>query len=162
MLLLMYQDKGHFPFLFKDINYIGTLPGIDFWTDITYLEYNAIYAKYKHQLWSFRNEAIKYCKLDCMSLYAVIVKFNKLIFSEFKVNIHSSLTLSSLAMRIYKTQYMPNNTIYQILGSVRRDIKKSYTPPPRGSPPPRTGRRTTAPCFARHKAAAAPAPAGQP
>ena len=84
MLLLMYQDKGHFPFLFKDINYIGTLPGIDFWTDITYLEYNAIYAKYKHQLWSFRNEAIKYCKLDCMSLYAVIVKLNKLIFFEFK------------------------------------------------------------------------------
>ena len=106
MLLLMYQDKGHFPFLFKDINYIGTLPGIDFWTDITYLEYNAIYAKYKHQLWSFRNEAIKYCKLDCMSLYAVIVKLNKLIFFEFKVNIRSSLTLSSLAMQIYKTQYM--------------------------------------------------------
>lgn len=116
----MYQDKGHFPFLFKDINYIGTLPGIDFWTDITYLEYNAIYAKYKHQLWSFRNEAIKYCKLDCMSLYAVIVKLNKLIFFEFKVNIRSSLTLSSLAMQIYKTQYMRPACVLRIAELRRR------------------------------------------
>ena len=120
MLLLMYQDKGHFPFLFKDINYIGTLPGIDFWTDITHLEYNAIYAKYKHQLWSFRNEAIKYCKLDCMSLYAVIVKLNKLIFFEFKVNIRSSLTLSSLAMQIYKTQYMRPACVLRIAELRRR------------------------------------------
>jgi len=30
-------------------------------------------------------------------------------------------------MKIYKTHYMPENTIYQITGNVDRDIRQSYT-----------------------------------
>lgn len=47
--------------------------------------------------WSFKDEAIKYCMIDCKSLMEVLIQFNKLVYGEFKVNIFSSLTLPSLA-----------------------------------------------------------------
>ena len=40
---------------------------------------------------------------------------------------HSVLTLPSLAMKIFKVHYMPNNTIYQILGQVEKDIRQAYS-----------------------------------
>ena len=33
----------------------------------------------------FKNESIKYCKLDCKALHEVLSAFNKLIFEQFKV-----------------------------------------------------------------------------
>lgn len=78
-------------------------------------------------MWSFKTEAIKYCKSDCQSLHEVLTKFNELIFNEFSINSHKLLTLPALAMRIYKTHYMPANTIYKILGEVEKNIRSSYT-----------------------------------
>ena len=40
---------------------------------------------------------------------------------------HSVLTLPSLAMKIFKVHYMPNNTIFQILGQVEKDIRQAYS-----------------------------------
>ncbi len=37
------------------------------------------------------------------------------------------LTLPALAMKIYKTLFMPKDTIYQLLGQVERDIREGYT-----------------------------------
>ena len=78
-------------------------------------------------MWNFKEEALKYCMLDCKCLHEIIVKFNELIFSNFSVNIHKSLTLPSLAMRIYKSQFMPKNTIFQLSRGVESDIRQSYT-----------------------------------
>ena len=78
-------------------------------------------------MWNFQTEATKYCKLDCQSLYEVIVKFNELIYKEFKVDSHTVLTLPSLAMKIYKTHYIPADSIYQLLGKVQEAIRSSYT-----------------------------------
>jgi len=78
-------------------------------------------------MWNFQLEAIKYCKLDCKTLHDILTKFNELIFNEFKVNVHKPLTLPALAMRIYKTQYMPADTIYQLLGKPEVNIRNSYT-----------------------------------
>jgi hypothetical protein len=30
-------------------------------------------------------------------------------------------------LRIYKSQFLPKNTIYQLLGNVEKDIRQSYT-----------------------------------
>ena len=65
--------------------------------------------------------------LDCKSLFEVLVKFNDLVFKEFKINIFSSLTLPSLAMKIYKALFMPIDTLYQINGPIDSDIRQSYT-----------------------------------
>jgi len=122
-------SKGYFPFKFTNIFYKGLLPLIEYWKDITQAEYDSLHLQFPGGNWSFKDEAIKYCKLDCKCLFDVLIKFNELIFNEFKVNVNSSsiFTLPSLAMRIYKSQFMPENQIYQLLGKVERDIRQSYT-----------------------------------
>lgn len=111
----------------SDINYTGELPSFEYWSDISQADYESLLSEFNESEWSFKNEAIKYCKLDCKCLFDVLVKFNELVFNKFNVNIHSALTLPSLAMRIYKSHYMPKDSIYQILGNVERDIRESYT-----------------------------------
>jgi hypothetical protein len=126
--------KSHFPFNLSDINYVGEFPSFEYWSGITKDEYDSIkhqftiQSKYNNDsLWSFRGEAIKYCNIDCKCLFDVLAKFNELLFIEFKLNIHGALTLPALAMKIYKIHYMPKDTIYQIHGTVEKDIRESYT-----------------------------------
>ena len=121
------SPKGFFPFLLTDIFYKGVFPKFEYWTGITVEEYITIATNYIGISWNFKDDAIKYCKLDCKCLFEILVKFNELIFNHFKVNINLSLTLPALAMRIYKSQFMPANTIYQLLGRVESEIRQSYT-----------------------------------
>jgi DNA polymerase family B len=120
-------SKGYFPFKLTNIFYTGIIPRFENWIGITLSEYGLIKANYKGKIWSFQSEAIKYCKLDCKALHEIIIKFNELIFNEFKINVHTPLTLPALAMRIFKTHYMPENTIYQLLGKAEYNIRQSYT-----------------------------------
>jgi hypothetical protein len=117
--------KGYFPFKLTNIFYIGILPKIEYWTGIDTNIYNNLLSEYSKG-WNFKNEAIKYCQLDCKCLFDILIKFNELIFSEFQVNIHKSLTLPALAMRIYKVNFMPKDTIYQILGKPEEAIRQSF------------------------------------
>ena len=119
--------KGYFPFLLTNIFYTGVIPKFEYWTGISLSDYTSLKNEHGKRMWSFEQEAIKYCILDCKCLHDVLIKFNELIFNYFKVNINSSLTLPSLAMRIYKSQFMPENTIYQLLGKVEQNIRNCYT-----------------------------------
>ena len=119
--------KGYFPFLLSNIFYTGILPKFEHWTGISISEYESIAKVYKNRMWSFQQESIKYCKLDCLCLYEILIKFNELIFNEFSINIHNSITLPALAMRIFKTHFMTKDTIYQILGNPFHNISESYT-----------------------------------
>jgi len=124
--------KGYFPFLLNNIYYSGVIPKFENWTGISVSDFENLVTKYKSKLWSFQLEAINYCKLDCKTLHEVLTKFNELIFNNFKINIHKSLTLPSLAMRIYRTHYMTKDSIYQILGWSETNkpewsIRNSYT-----------------------------------
>jgi hypothetical protein len=76
-------------------------------------------------MWSFQQEAIKYCKLDCETLHQVLSKYNELIFEKF--NINKSITGPSLTMRIFQSHFMPKDTIYQLLGQTEFDNRQSYT-----------------------------------
>ena len=120
-------SKSYFPFLLKNIFYSGVIPKFEFWTDISISDFENLVSKFKGKMWSFQLEAIKYCKLDCKTLHEILVKFNELIFNEFKININTPLTLPALAMRIYKTHYMPKDTIYQMLGRPEWHIRESYS-----------------------------------
>jgi hypothetical protein len=119
--------KGYFPFKLFDIFYTGLIPRFEYWTGISISEYITFAKNYVGKTWSFKDEAIKYCKLDCQSLHEILTKFNELIFNKFKIDINTSLTLPALAMKIYKSQFMPDNTIYQLLGPIDKDIRQSYT-----------------------------------
>ena len=120
--------KGYFPFLLNNIYYSGVLPALEFLSKLSPSIYESIQSEYKSKkMWNFQIESTKYCKLDCQSLYEVIVKFNELIYKEFKVDSHTVLTLPSLAMKINKCHYMPENSIYQLLGKVESAIRESYS-----------------------------------
>ena len=120
-------SKGYFPFDLTDIFYFGVLPKINYWGNIPLSAYTQLINKFNRKLWSFKEESIRYCQLDCKCLYEVLTKFNELIYNEFKVNIHKPLTLPALAMKIYKTNFMPKDSIYQIAGAVEQSIRESYT-----------------------------------
>jgi hypothetical protein len=119
--------KGYFPFKITNIFYSGILPEFAQWTGISLTTYDSLISEYAGKIWDFQNEAIKYCKLDCKCLHEVLTKFNELIFKEFKVNMTKSLTLPALAMRIFKTHFMTENSIFQLLGKIESDIRESYT-----------------------------------
>jgi hypothetical protein len=74
-----------------------------------------------------RDETIRYCEIDCISLYQVLFKFNELIFNLFSLNIFKFPTLSSLAFAIYRSNFIVADTIPQISGQVEKDIRMSYT-----------------------------------
>ena len=112
--------KSYFPFNLSNIFYKGLLPEIELWENIPNSEYTNIIAEFTGKVWDFKEEAIKYCKLDCQSLHEVLTKFNNLIYSKFKINIKRSLTFPALAMRIYKAHYMPENSIYQFIWISRK------------------------------------------
>ncbi len=119
--------KGFFPFKLTNIFYNGILPKFEYWTGISLSEYELLVKEYLGITWNFKDQAIKYCKLDCSSLHEILIQFNQLIFNHFKINIHKTLTLPQLAMKIYKTHFMPKDTIYQILGKPEYFIRESYT-----------------------------------
>ena len=80
------SKKGIFPYNFVsevDLNYIGNVPDYKYFTDISIDEYNSYSSKYNaSKEWNLKNELIKYCEQDCISLYQVIDKFSDLIFNQ--------------------------------------------------------------------------------
>jgi len=141
------ENKGIFPYLFvnnKNINldYNGKFPRFKFWDfenkydTPEYLDYKNSYIKYrstfKNKTWNLKNETIKYCELDTEILYQVLMKFNEIIYSKYKVNAFKYPTISSLAFAIYRTNYLSVNennysTIPIIKDNLYKALKLGYT-----------------------------------
>ena len=79
-------QKSIFPFGLNDINYKGKVPNIDLFSNLSKDDYNKYKLSYSGKAWDFKEEAIKYCKIDCISLYQIIRKFNYLVFNKFNLN----------------------------------------------------------------------------
>jgi hypothetical protein len=120
--------KGIFPYKLYDINYNSKLvPDFNFFSDITFDQYNNYKDQYKNKIWSFKKEAIKYCILDCISLHQILVKFNTLIFNKFKLNINNYPTLPSLSFNLFRTHYIKDNNIHMLYGDIANNIRQGYT-----------------------------------
>ena len=137
--------KSIFPFLLSDINYVGEVPGFKYFTNLALEDYNNYKENYFNKIWSFKEEAEKYCIIDCISLHEILVKFNSLIFNKFQINISRYPTLSSLTFGIFRTHYvnLPDNkkdgeynaleklqienSIHKLTGSIAEDIRMGYT-----------------------------------
>ena len=121
--------KSVFPFFFvnkNNLDYLGKIPELKYFIGISKEDYNEYTSKFNNN-WNLKNEAIKYCEIDCISLYQVIYKFNEMIFNLFSVNIHKYPTLPSLAFGIFRSNFMSENTIPQISGKIAENIKTGYT-----------------------------------
>jgi hypothetical protein len=137
------ENKGLFPYKFVtndiSLNYIGKIPDYKFFIDEFKKEGNITIDEYKHYcnsfkndnntkiVWDLKKETIKYCELDCKVLYNIILKFNKQIFELFNLNITDSPTLSSLALKIFKTKFLSESKIPILTGEIYKNIKQAYT-----------------------------------
>lgn len=125
--------KGHFPFLLNDIFYKGLFPAYTYWTGITLEQHLELSKEFSllNIKWSFKDEAIKYCNLDCKCLYEILIELNNYTFTKWNINIHTCLTAASVSMKIFKSQFMPKLPdgvkIYQISGQVEKEIRMAYT-----------------------------------
>ena len=121
--------KGIFPYSFvnKDnLNYIGDVPVLDYFDNVSLEDYNNYYKDFNSN-WNLKNEAIKYCELDCISLFQVIETFGKLIFELFQINITNVSTLPSLAFKIFRVHYLPKSVKIPVLaGKIYDDICQAY------------------------------------
>ena len=123
-------QKSIFPYDFvneNNLNYNASVPNINYFNNLSREEYLNYYDSFNSNNWNLKNETVKYCNIDCISLYQVIIKFNQLIFELFNINIHKYPTLSSLAFAIFRTVFLENNTIPQLSGQVAKDIRQGYT-----------------------------------
>jgi hypothetical protein len=119
-------QKGFFPYNFvneNNLNYIGVTPDFSLFDNISHDEYDGI-TSYN---WNLKDEAIKYCEIDCISLYQIIIKFSHLIFDLFNINIHKYPTLSSLAFAIFRTHFLRKDELPQLSGQIDKDIRQGYT-----------------------------------
>jgi len=121
------NKKGIFPVLFNNVNYIGEVPDISYFKNITLEEYSNYKNNFNNSSWNFKTEAIKYCELDCISLFQILSKFNISIFNLYKNNIRKYPTLPSLAFGIFRSKYNKKQLIHMISITIYNEIKKSYT-----------------------------------
>ena len=129
------NKKGIFPIKFTDLTYKGNFPAYKYFPSKLDLNiYNKYTKRYQNIIWDFKEEAIKYCNLDCISLYQVLIKFNELIFNKFQLNIRNYPTLPSLAFGIFRTHYLENkisgegtSKIHMLSGKISKNIRLGYT-----------------------------------
>lgn len=77
--------------------------------------------------WDLKKETIYYCEQDCRTLYYAIKEFSKLIYHEFGVDISKTPTVSSLAFRIYRVNFLEKDNSISILhGSIYNFLYQSY------------------------------------
>ena len=122
--------KSVFPYLFvkgNNLDYIGKVPEFKYFDNkITLAEYSHYKSSFTIN-WNLKKETIKYCEIDCISLYQVIFKFSDLVFDLFGKNIHHYPTLPSLAFAIFRTIFLTENSIPQLSGKIAENIRQGYT-----------------------------------
>lgn len=131
--------KSYFPYNFINnenipLNYKGEVPSIDYFDitppkddSFTVDDYNKYCNEFKTKQWDLKNELVKYCETDVISLWQIIRKFQENIFIKFEIDVLSTPTLSSLALTIYRSCYLKDSKIPIITGKLYNELKKSYS-----------------------------------
>ncbi len=75
----------------------------------------------------WKNLITKYCENDSVVLHQILIKFRKLVYKHWELNIENFPTISSLAYAIFRKSYLKENCIPITSGKVFTWIKDSYT-----------------------------------
>lgn len=78
----------------------------------------------KYNLLEHRVEATRYCLQDCRVLHHILKEFNALVYNNWQTVIWDSPTISSLALKVYRTKFITDGIIPQISGSIYSFIKQ--------------------------------------
>lgn len=69
-------QKSIFPYDFvneNNLDYIGGVPDLKFFDNLNQEDYNIYNNDFYNNNWNLKNETIKYCEIDCISLYQIIL-----------------------------------------------------------------------------------------
>ena len=105
--------KGKFPHRFVNrntLNYVGIKPDLYFYDNINNNEYNSI----PQNNWDLKSECLKYLHKDITGLFEVMNEFSRLIYIHFNVQLTEALTITRLALNIFKHNYYENKCIPSI------------------------------------------------
>lgn len=123
-------QKYIFPYSFVNENrlkYNGHVPEFRYFDKVSKKDYQDYLNSFLGRTWNLEAETVKYCVMDCISLHQVMSKFSEMIYNLFEIDINKYPTVSSLAFAIFRTKFMPENTIPQLSGQIAKDIRESYT-----------------------------------
>ncbi len=125
--------KDIFPYRFMNENtlfYTGDKPSIDFYekpeNEEEQEDHINTYNLIPNTSWSSKIETIKYLEKDLISLFQIISKFSDYTYNKQEVQVSNSLTISSLAMKIFLSKYYNKNIPLITKTSIYEDIKRSY------------------------------------
>nr|YP_010852503.1 DNA polymerase [Aureoboletus raphanaceus]WGL38732.1 DNA polymerase [Aureoboletus raphanaceus] len=96
-------------------------------SEVSLDDYNNYCELFRGKSWSLKDETLKYADIDCIALHQILIKFGNMIFDRWGIDIKHTPTLPALCFKIYRSKYMPKETIPIIIGIPFRDIKQSYT-----------------------------------
>ena len=117
--------KDIFPYTFmteQTLFYVGPKPSKDYYNDdVSLTAYNEI-----PENWDAKSITLDYLEKDLVSLYQVISKFSDYIYLNHTVQLTESVTISSLALKIYLTKFYSNNIPLINQNTIYKDIKESY------------------------------------
>lgn len=105
--------KGKFPHTFvskNTLNYIGNKPDFSYYDNFNIEDYKKIPVKN----WDLRSECLNYLSKDIIGLYLVMYEFSRLVYIHFNVQMVDSLTITSLALNIFKQNFYKNQNIPSI------------------------------------------------
>lgn len=122
------ESKSFCPYEFVnnpnvDLSYVGPIPSYDLWKDISRFEFDNL----NQENWSLREQTIKYCIQDCITLHQILMEFNALVFKNWKLNISKFPTIASLALAIFKSNFLKKNIIPKLNGQIALDIRNAFT-----------------------------------
>jgi len=128
------DKKGDFPHKFLnnkeiDLNYSGNIPNLNYFYDLSEKDYKEYVKSFNNKSWILKKEAVKYCEQDVVTLHQIIELFNKKIFNNFRLNIHTYPTLPSLAFAIFRSNFLDSEKIKIpiILGKMYNYFQIGYT-----------------------------------
>lgn len=123
------DQKGFFPYSFvneNNLGYVGDVPGMQFYQNFFTEDYIKYSMNFLNGNWSLRNEVIKYLELDLKSLHQVISIFSRDIFNIENIDITKLPTISSIAFKIFRANYLQDNKLPIIKGNAHNDMRNAY------------------------------------
>ena len=130
-----YQfKKGFFPYRFnteENQNYVGPIPAQDYFEPEQMpskkrAEFLKWYSEWPvTQLYRFKQELVDYCVSDTRILAKAIEAYMREQMAEHPVNPFSRLTIASYAMMIYRTYYMPAESLARLSAVQEEEIALS-------------------------------------
>ena len=79
--------------------------------------------------WSMKDETLKYLSKDIICLYQILEKMDNIIFSNYRLNITSYITISSLSLAIFRRSpnfLKDNDLLPKSKGSLEKAIRSAY------------------------------------